>query len=263
MINEIKPINVKMRAVRVKLSYGISLAELLISIGLGLTLVTGLALFYQQMISTNESILQETALTLSSNKAFNAIDFAVEHSGYIPNKNLGLEKKEVYRKTALFERGETFIAGQFSNNDKILVRTIGEKNITFSDCLGEEVTENEYVEMGFYVTDNNKLICKSTHISNTIDPYRAVIADNVDVFRVTQFGTNENESLQFIIPPFAPTPEKSLVKSLLVEIVAYTEKNIYQSPKTQILTYSDSSQITIISRQKYTIASKHMIFYNH
>lgn len=242
---------------------GLSLVELIVSISLGLTLVAGLAVFYQQMVSTNESVLQEAALYVSSQRVFNAIDFAIEHAGYIPNIHLGLEKKEVYKKTDLFDKGETFIAEQFSKNDKILVRTFGEANIVFSDCIGEDITSDEQVEMGFYVTDKNQLICKSTHISNTIDPYEAVISENIDAFRVTQFRTNKNGTLQFIVPPLAPKPEEALIKSLLVELVTYSSHNIYQTPKTQILTYSDNSQQTVVSRQKYTISSKHMNFYNY
>lgn len=241
---------------------GLSLIELLISIGLGLALASGLSLFYQELASTNSAILQETQLQISSSKALQAIDFAIEHAGYVPNKLVGTPKEHIYRKSTVFPKGEAFKTETNDDSNRIHVRTAGESNIIFSDCLGEDVTSNEIVEMGFYITED-KLICNSKHISEETEVYEDVIANNIEIMRVTQFGTNQTEQLKYIIPPLMEKPPEAQVNSLLLELVTYSKDNIYHTEKAQVLTYSDNSQFATVSRQKYALFSKHMNIFNN
>ena len=81
--------------------------------------------------------------------------------------------------------------------------------------------------------------------------------------RVTQFGSNKSEELKYIIPPLMEKPAEAHVNSVLLELVTFSKDNIYHNEKAQVLTYSDNSQFTTVSRQKYALFSKHMNIFNN
>jgi len=247
-----------------RLQMGVSLIELLIALALGLGLLVGLALYYQQTTLVAEQTAREVRLELEGARVFAVVNDAIEVAGFVPSSLAGNDKTLLFQADADFAAGQVIVSTGSDVTTVLTVRALASEKSPIKTCLGQRINEDRMITMQFYLKDQN-FYCESqavlrTNITNIIKQ-EGILAKRVAQFRLSQYGIDTTLGGKVVISN-KPTPLTVQTFAVLVELVITGDNPLIGAGDQQRVTYFDNTIDTFLSRRQHLRVMQKMVAYN-